>query len=136
MAALDAKMRALATRLLAKFGRDVDVSVTTGATYDRSSGSYTGGTITAATIKSSPPLPYDSRWAPGDVVVGADVVLILAAEALEAAGIVPVPGMTVETDSTTYAAVAVRRLASGEQDAAWVVLAKTGPGAGAGAPTA
>ena len=72
------KFRALATKLVAKFGTPMDWKVKSAGSYDPATGKVTGTTTTThSNVLTTPPLPLDARFFSEDVLKLADTMAIV-----------------------------------------------------------
>lgn len=113
----DATFRALATRLLAKFGAPSTYEQRTGGTYDRTTGEVTGSTLgTPVSVLASPPVPRDQVFRTTDTLQEAATIIILAAPDI---ALTPRAGDYIEQSGQRYAVTAVQTYRSGAQAAAY-----------------
>lgn len=113
---LDNVLPAKVVEILAKYGKTVTWTVSTGGTVDASAGKIVGATETPHTVKVSPPEPYTSRFIDGDVILAGDAKVVLAAQSL---AFTPAAGQKLTIDGEVWRVVAVNRQYSGELVAAW-----------------
>lgn len=113
---LDVRMGAAALRLLQRLGRDVEVTVLAGGTYDTTAGEVTGGSLLVTTERASPPIRYSDRFVDGDVIRRGDARIIFASLNI---GFQPNEGVLIDVDGVTWTIVRVTDYFSGEQVAAY-----------------
>ncbi len=95
----------IAIRLIEKYGVAAEF-VSSTATYDPTTGSMVGGTVTTMTTKVSPPEQYAERLIDGDVIRSGDMNCLVA-------GLIPVNGMKATTCGYTFSIVSFNPLISG-----------------------
>ena len=78
MTELDDCIRPVALSLLQEFGKPVTFTVTSGGTYDRSTGGVTGSSTEDFTWEISPPQPFNERLVDGDLVQRGDLQTFIA----------------------------------------------------------
>lgn len=114
----DIKFRALALRLLAKFGTSVTFKYATGGSYNRATGKVEGGSEnTSAPVLVSPPLPMRDVFKTEDTVLKGDTVSFAAGDGFPYSD--PKPGDTMTHDGQEYAVMELRTYWSGDQVAAY-----------------
>lgn len=121
MTELDTKLRAAAEKLINDLGKDITFIIVTGGGYLPGQGKYTGRVKTPVVVKCSPPIRFTGEYKKGDLIIEADLQLILSEVILSklAVPFVPEEGTTVTFDSTTAVIVAVEPLYSGDLIAAY-----------------
>lgn len=117
MSALERRLRAAATRLIARHGKAVTLRRTV-RSYDPATG-QTGETVTDFPVTASPPESFDLRHIDGTLVRAGDAVISLAADGLAVAP-------SAETDSVlldgaTWTVVQVARRYAGEAPALYTL---------------
>lgn len=119
MTVFDTKMRALAVKLINKFGLDItwtsEVIVFNPLTQEGVR------TPIAVTIKASPPLSFSEFMVDGNVVQKDDFKMFIAATTSEDLSFTPEIGGEVEFDSKKFEVLDVNPLYSGEKVAAYEV---------------
>ena len=118
MSALDAKMRALATNLIAKFGKSITLTTVTAGTYDtatRLSTPTTSGATVNATIETYK--AGEVRASGGLVLMNDKKITIASADV----AVTPSAGDTVTIDSVVWTVQAVSETWSGAQTAIFIL---------------
>lgn len=115
MAALDAKARATALKLINKFGKPVTLTVVTEGTYDPSTGDISGGSTSVAVPKAIIEDFNGTEFISGQIEVGDRKVTIPASGFAE-----PRPNDTFTIGSDVYKIVSVETVWSGEQAAIYI----------------
>lgn len=119
MTAFDTKMRAVAVKLINKFGLDI---TWTSESYVYDPLTQEGiRTPTAVTVKASPPMKFSEKMVDGDVVQKDDFIIFLAATTVEDLSFTPIIGGLVEFNSKKFEVLNVNPVWSGEQVAAYEV---------------
>ena len=111
---LDAKMRSTASRLLAKFGKAVPITVVV-KTYSPSSGAFTVTSTTTTTVNGAVSEFSAGITGNADVISGDLKVTIAAMDLTQE----PLAGDTVVIDGQTYKVINVFPTYSGELVALW-----------------
>lgn len=113
---LDTKLAPKVLAIIAKYGKTVSWSVTSGATHTPSTGAVTGGTTTAHTVKVTPPEPYESKYVDGDVVREGDSRIYIAASGL---AFTPAENQRVTIDAAVWTVTRVNAIYSGDLVCLW-----------------
>jgi len=113
MTKLDTRFRALATRLINKYGKSITLTSVTTGSYNPATGSVTN-TTSAASVKALVE-DYKTGFADGLVKIG-DKKFTVAAIDLSSS---PKPGDTITLGSATYSVIRVIETWSGEQIASY-----------------
>lgn len=118
------KFRALATKLVAKFGTPMDWKVKSGGTFDPGTGKVTGTTTTTHSgVLTTPPVPLDARYFPEDVLKMADAMVIVDDPSIT---FIPDTGDVVVFDGLEWGVLRVESFYPGATAAAHVCAIRRG----------
>ena len=122
--ALDTRMRALANRLIPKYGATLTYTSTTPAAYTNGAGWGSASTSTDSIVGVVS--NFDQNLIDNSNIKNGDLKIIIDAQAIDDASITPSTDDTITLNSVVYQVVSVTPIPSGELNAAYEFQVRQG----------